>query len=377
MKTFALLLAFLLASCGGVKPPASPASSDSWIRKEEGKAIYIREEEFARVDGSRVRFIGMVHIASAGFYQEVSERCREADVVLTEGVSGRPDFGPWGLTLSYALGSYSRIAELGGATRQDFGFDPGTKARSGDCSLAEMTSESSWLGREATGAVVLPFALVFGETLYLCGRSDLELHRLVGQGDATRARYRELLLGGNEVKDDAESSPDSVIPGILDVRNRHLMDEVDKAIAASSQPPLICLPWGAAHGPGISKLLRQRGFFPVEQRWHRLCTLTADDNDDEASQFTLPWLFRCTHRKGVTEVAFLADSLDWRSSPEGWSLSLLWRQGFSCAAGKNQWQATLLPQLFGLPLGWERRPVKGGVKYGFLLIPWQNDAKEP
>ena len=379
MKQFAALFALILVSCGGLKPSESPDKDGAWIRTEEGKAVDVREEEFARVDGSRVRFIGMVHIASADFYQEVSQRCQEGDVVLTEGVSGRPDFGPWGLTLSYVLGSYSRIAELSGATRQDFAFAPGAKARSGDCSLAEMTQKSSWLGREVTGTLVLPLIVAGGEVAYLYGRSNLEVHRLVGQGDSARADARGLLLGGHDVdgKDDDAASQDSVIPGILDVRNQHLMAEVDKALAASAQPQLICLPWGAAHGPGISKLLRQRGFFPVEHRWHRLCTLTADASDDEASQFSLPWIFRCTHRKGITEVAFLADSLDWRSSPEGWSFSLLWRQGFSCAAGKNQWQATLLPQVFGLPLGWERRPVKDGVKYGLLLIPWESRAEKP
>ncbi len=364
--------------------PQAPPPYDFFTGDESVAGDYfVRVERWRHPESLRqVTLLPMVHLADAAFFAAVEERLRDADVVLTEGVGGAPALSPATFLLAYVFGNYSRACWLGDLSLQSDALDEGPRARGGDLDAAAF-SDAMGCGAPLLQAVALPLLMVLVEPLHLGRWLCTASAGLRDGATADAASFRQWLVSDLAATDGDELESDGLLPGIIETRNRHLLEQLDLAFA----PPAVdhvALPWGASHMPGLAVGLAERGFEPIAAEWVRAIAVRAlldDDAADSASasgadrtHVYLPYLFDWRSDRRGGGLSLLCDALAVRKTAARdaadrgpCSVELLWGLLATCEVGREQGQSSfsLLPQLFARPLlfEWRRRGESHRVRF--------------
>ena len=238
--------------------------------------------------GETVVLMGAVHLADESFYARFNEEIRRSDLVLLEGVSGSPGLGS--LPLVYQSGLASRMVDPARLAHQGE-MIPGDapQCRNADVTLLEISP--GW-GATLWGVVTLPLTAIIGETAVFGQTLGDYGARLTGNGGAYAAWHREQLASTL-----ASASPED-LPNdelIIDKRNAVVLSHLDKHITAG-KPGRVLIPWGAAHGTGLEKGLRTRGYEPLSDEWVTAVSVGSYERADyttpgHAYRFHVPLVF--------------------------------------------------------------------------------------
>lgn len=184
-----------------------------------------RAKAYTRGDGRTIHLIPMMHVGERRFYQQVAESFPTNAVILLEGVTDRRNLLKHGL-------SYNRMAtSLGLAEqREHFGPERG-KPRRADVDVEQFSPETI-------------------EFLNVAARLHSE--------GLTRRTLRDLTMNSQTPEDLERLWRD-----LLTLRNDHLMGEIRAALADGDD---VVAPWGAAHMPGLARLIEGAGFSLAETR---------------------------------------------------------------------------------------------------------------
>jgi hypothetical protein len=206
--------------------------------------IALEERRFRQGD-REIRLIGMIHVASSGFYDEIT-KALPADsnaVVLIEGITDRQSLLTGKLDYAQLAGlvgissqresSFSRKAaegmKLTGAAEAQGEEPPGVEYRSGDIDTADFKpSTVEWI------------------------RALQQILR--------STTLREALENYAQTKEVLATDPDTVYKDILDRRNEHLLGEIRKML---QDHRTVIVPWGAKHMPGLQQAIESWGFVEV------------------------------------------------------------------------------------------------------------------
>lgn len=209
--------------------------------------------------GDTVTLMGMVHLADESFYARANAEIRKADLVLMEGVHGTPGLGA--LPLLYDSGLAARITAPARLAHQGEMLPADApQCENADVAISEI---SPGFGATLFGVATLPVRVVIGESAVVLQTFGDYGAALVGKRGDYSAWHRATLakqLG----EADADDLGDADL--IIGKRNGTLLDHLDKHIA-KGKPGRTLIPWGAAHGPGLEKGLRDRGYEAVSDEW--------------------------------------------------------------------------------------------------------------
>jgi len=201
--------------------------------------IRSQERHFQR-DDKQVRLVGMIHIASPTFYEQIRNSVPKGSsaVVLMEGVTDEKHL----LQTSF---NYARLAKrLGLSAQTDSDLHADTPS-----SLSRTTSPSA-------NPLLFRHADVDISTFQ---PDTLALLRAVGRLLSAETLAEALaILRSPELSDLNQSRATAMMNDILSLRNKHLLAEIDQNL--DSPHSLIVVPWGAAHLPGIESEILKRGF---------------------------------------------------------------------------------------------------------------------
>ncbi|MBL8839902.1 MAG: hypothetical protein JNL90_00050 [Planctomycetes bacterium] len=340
-------------------------AGDYWMRVEEWRHP---------ASGQSVVLLPMIHLADAAFYEAVSAKLRDADVVLTEGVGGPPSLSPTSLLLAYFFGNYSRGCWLGGLVPQDEGLDAGPRAERGDLDLAEYTASNS-CGTSALHAVGLPALMALIEPIHLGRWLLADARTLCTWGWADEAAMRHFLVCDTNERhaDDPEGDDETLLDGVITRRNAHLLDRLDE-VRARPGVGRIALPWGANHLPGLAAGLAERGFERGDSEWVRAIGVRAllDDPsqelDGDRTHLYVPYLFDVKSYRQSWSCGLACDALFVGAGRESSEAALLW--GFLARAEsgppRGESRFSLLPLLFERPLLFEWRRKGDSHRVRFL-----------
>jgi len=209
--------------------------------------------------GKEVEIVGMIHIADASFYQAARKHMEQADLSLTEGVTGFP--GPGVIPLLYELGNSNRVAGQLELHSQGTFIDKLPKTESADVDINEVMP-GFWA---SSGMFLkLPWDIVTFESINLGMSLGRGGSALCGETGSYTEWLRQSL--SDLAKDDEKDAQDELSRNILDKRNDHLILATRKAL---DNPKIkrVCLPWGAAHGAGLETQLIGLGFEPASEEW--------------------------------------------------------------------------------------------------------------
>ena len=185
--------------------------------------IHLSHREYAR-DGRRIHLVAMMHVGDPAFYQETLESFpTDGAIILAEGV--RDETG----LLSEGL-NYGNLAAGLGLVVQPELDDGDRELRYADVDVSEFSPR--------TLALLAGVARVFGAETF---------------GEAFR-EYAELSDMSSEV---AAESIETLKHDLIDLRNDHLLAEVEAALADYD---VVVVPWGALHLPGIQQRVIELGF---------------------------------------------------------------------------------------------------------------------
>ncbi len=178
-----------------------------------------RAKTYQRSDGRTVRLVPMMHVGERGFYRKVAESFPTNAVILLEGVTDRQKL------IKHDL-NYNRMASSLGLVeqREHFGPERGRPRR------ADVDVEQ--------------FSPATIEFLNVAARIHSE--------GFTPGTVRELSANSQTPQDLERLWRD-----LLTLRNDHLMQEVRSALANGDD---VVAPWGAAHMPGLARLVEGAGF---------------------------------------------------------------------------------------------------------------------
>ena len=196
--------------------------------------LTLDERHYRRGD-SEVRLIGMSHVGKKGVYEDLLRQAdRTRTVVLEEGVTDaqgllprEPHLEP--LALELGLDLQPRAAEMiGGPADGEDGEDGALVIEHADLDLSAFR----------------PSTIEFL-------RLGLRLTAVPADDEARRALQE--LLGGP----DAREVYAGLIEDVIHLRNRHLLERIDEALARHAR---VIVPWGALHLAGVEAGLYERGF---------------------------------------------------------------------------------------------------------------------
>lgn len=240
-------------------PPAT--AYHSYARPEDAGDMRTLIRTFRHPkSGETIVFFGAIHLADESFYDRFNAEIRKADLTLFEGVSGSPGLGT--LPLVYQSGIAQRlVSPTRLASQREMVITTAPGCENADVDIGELSP--GW-GSTLGGIVMLPVAIVIGETVVLVQSTGDVAARATGNGGAYAHWHRDLLASQLN-KAEPGDMPDSEL--ILDKRNAVVLDHVDRARRRPNAPRRILIPWGAAHGPGIEKGLRERGFEAISDEW--------------------------------------------------------------------------------------------------------------
>ena len=304
--------------------------------------------------GKTCVLLPVYHVATAAFYEAVQREMDRADVVLTEGVGGAPSLSPGLALTTYLFANYSRLASFGGLTMQSEAIVARPNQRNADLRLEEFQAGWPWHTPIVQG-LVLPFLVVVMEPLVLGSWLERGLVAPFGGGDAFAASWRHFLV---EDANDDDGPSDVLLPGVVDVRNERLLEEIDRAVA-DDEVAHIAVPWGAAHFPPMRDDLEERGWTEVGHEWVRAIPVRALlegelTRDDESFDLMIPWALHVRGRSGESwsVSAALNSILVERRPTSDVHVGLLWELLLSLRSNPDgdHFELQLLPSLFGRPL---------------------------
>ncbi|MBM4015273.1 MAG: hypothetical protein FJ293_09975 [Planctomycetes bacterium] len=359
--------------------PATPPPFDFYTGDESTAGDYfVRVERWRHPEsGRQVTLLPMVHLADAEFFAAVEGRLLAADVVLTEGVGGAPALSPTTLLLAYVFGNYSRACWLGDLSLQADALDEGPRARGGDLDIAEF-SDAMGCGAPLLHAAALPVLMVLVEPLHFGRWLWTGARDLTGGATEDAASFRHWLVSDLADTEGDEVESDGLLPGIIDRRNTHLLDQLDRAFTAADVGH-VALPWGASHMPGLAAGLVERGYERADAEW--LCAIAVRGRLDGSkpaavrTHLCLPYVIDWRSDRRGGGLGLLCDAIAVRKSaprdaedrgPVG--VELLWGLLATCEIGRDQGQSSfsLLPQLFARPLLFEWRRRGDSHRFRFL-----------
>lgn len=220
-----------------------------WEGIDAVERIYKKEDQ-------EIRLIGMMHLGEGSAYQSLFNSFPDNAVVLTEGVSDETG------RLARDL-SYQRVARV-------LGLDPQPAIKGGNKTKVELPSSpgsDTPQNQSGVSAVSGPEirrgdvdARVFSEETIDFLNTVTEIY---GSGSVQEA-FERIAKYQETYGDDAIQA---VFKDILDKRNAHLLEEIDKAF---TDYDLVIVPWGALHMPEIEKEMLERGFVEVEENRYPL-----------------------------------------------------------------------------------------------------------
>lgn len=242
--TFCAALVAVPVLAGFVIAASIERQTEGYLRFTS-KGVEARETTLTKGDRT-VRLIGMVHIGDGDFYRDLFASFPRQSLVLVEGVSDEKGR----LTRSF---SYDGVARAMGLASQ-------------------VDVQAAWIGKAARSGVA-------GEDVYAAtGRadvidadvdvsqfSDVTIRFLNDVGSIYGSKSVWQALGRIDAMDDRYSDKEvaAVFHDIIDRRNAEVVATFDREVAAH---PLIVIPWGAQHMPGIEKALKERGFAVQSRR---------------------------------------------------------------------------------------------------------------
>ena len=336
---------------------------------------YVRLEEWRDPkSGQNVTLLPMIHLADASFYAAISQRLRNADVVLTEGVGGAPSLSPTSLLLTYLFGNYSRASWLGGLVLQNERLDAGAHAERGDVDQAEYTAGDS-CGTSLLHAVGLPVLMVLVEPIHLGRWLLADVRSLGAMRQSDEAAMRHWLIADTNERNAAgyEDDDEALLAGVVDRRNDHLLERLDE-VRARTGVRRIALPWGARHLPGLAKGLAERGYERGESQWLRAIAVRAMlqdpelDADGARHHLYVPYLLDVKSGEASWSCGVACDALAAGSDHDSFESALLW--GFladwSIGTPRGESRFSLLPNLFERPLLFEWRRRGASHRFRFL-----------
>lgn len=361
----ALSAALAIASCSAPDPveaaPEFPA---------DGYELYTGSEDAAGTlslcfttlvhpaSGKVVELIPMIHLADAAFYREAQAEMDRADVALLEGIGHAPAIHPTHFLLTYLFANYLRFASHGGLVHQHEGIAWRDNQESGDLDAAAIRAQMPWW-TPAVHTVLLPPIAVLFETWNLLSWLGHSGYAAVGAAPAAEAGYRHdfaLLLTDGDDEGDG-----SLLPGVRETRNEHLIAELDEA-AARADVNRIALPWGAAHMPGLERDLEARGYRIAERRWVSAWQVAGhrDEGGDRPFDVMVPYALQWRSFQGhrTLDLALHSITVE-RGGDAAWGASLLWDLILTASWNNPGGDAhlQLLPSFFDRPLlfAWSRR----------------------
>ncbi|MEM7165940.1 MAG: hypothetical protein AAF581_10770 [Planctomycetota bacterium] len=377
----ALLLVALAIACPGCAiprfeaPEASlPETSDFvfYTENSDGEPgdVYVRSCVYEHPEtGQQVLLIPMVHIADAGFYDDVATLLESCDVVLEEAVHGVPNVSPFLAIAPYVMGNMRRQASLAGISHQAEVLEPTSRWRNGDVSVAELQAFGSWTS-PVVQACVLPLVVVVGEITNAYNWTASLLSAVVGRG-----LQREFHVRAGLADDLAATDSDGLeilIPGVLHRRNDRLLAVLDETVADRAACR-VGVPWGAAHLPGIAIGLVERGYLEGESQWLRLLSVRSLETDppDRPVDAFLPYAFHYRSHEESWYASLLLRSILLESRPgRDARFELLWEvlASYRSSQVHDKTHFQLLPSLFGRPLLFEYARQGDRSRYRFLLF---------
>ena len=183
---------------------------------------------------SEVRLVGMMHIGDRGSYAALVETFDRPDtLVLAEGVRDEYELLGRGLP-------YERVAERAGlASQQDLAsYRPGIRQRNADVDVSDL-SEGTLRQLKLTTRIVDDEGFDFEALL------DLLLYSVESTEDDLDVFWKD----------------------VIELRNSVLIGHLHRAVL---EEPVVVVPWGAAHLPGIQQELYSMGYELELERRHPL-----------------------------------------------------------------------------------------------------------
>ena len=295
---FSMLFLFSCTTQKPLTPKDIPANVYYYTAEE---AVYCKSKEFIRKsDGRRVNLIGMVHIADPQFYRKVQEEIDKADVVLEEAVDGLPT--PQDI---YLFNLQTRAQSLLHLASQTDALESSEKWISADLNMNDDPEHGmNW----ALSPFLLPYEMVKGEPVFLYEKIKRTLFWMTGNRQSyVEATRKESFLEFNkdfmhvgeedEEKEERLKKAKDKDKFILDIRNENVIKVLEKKLE-DKEITTVAIPWGAAHGEGLEKLLLEKGFEETTSHWNKAIAISdlksnkPDLSKSEYFSFHIPYVLR-------------------------------------------------------------------------------------
>lgn len=250
-----------------------------FVEDEKGASLQTAVTSFTNAAGITVDLVGAVHIADKPYYEDLNKRFHGCDAVLYELVGGpmpakedmdkreRDPKLAWlsdlHARLQKSLELSSQLAEIdyhapnfvhADMTVRQF---EGAKEKKGESFIGLMLKAFVVQGSQADGEVKGPGLIKLLEILCRTD-SSTELKRLVGR----EFDSMETLMAGMEADGGTV---------IVTERNKVALAQMDKLIAEGRKH--LAVFYGAAHLPGMEKMLIEKGFTKKQTEWLQAWTL--------------------------------------------------------------------------------------------------------
>lgn len=278
-----------LSSCGvqPVEPPPvrgplprviPPGGLDAYTR-----TVQTGPDAFAMQTGSRlfrkagapaVDLVGVAHVGSADYYQAISRRLAQADLVLFEGVTDGTqadplDRDPAAIAKVHAKSGYGRIgSSLGLSSQGEHIRYERPRFRRCDMTIQEMISlldediaRGGKTAEDAAGAKAEMQSIkrvLGGESLLM--NSMLGLVKI---NHSLRSRIRLSMVGIGTRKSEAEGVSARLKKLINEDRNEHVIRELSQVLRKEPGRRRIAVFYGSGHHADLERRLRKLGYSPA------------------------------------------------------------------------------------------------------------------
>lgn len=289
-RTAAFGLLFGLASCG-VQPVEPPPVRGPLPRviPAGGLEAYTRTAQtgpdaFAMQTGSRlfrkagapaVDLVGVAHIGSADYYQRISRRLAQADLVLFEGVTdgtqGDPlDRDPAAIAKVHSKSGYGRIASSLGLSSQgeQIRYER-PRFRRCDMTIQEMIQllDEDIARGGATASNAAGAKAEMQSIKRVLGGDSLLMNSMLGLvkvNHSIRSRIRLNMVGIGTRKSGAEEGVSARLKKLINEdRNEHVIRELSQVLRKEPGRRRIAVFYGSGHHADLERRLRKLGYAPA------------------------------------------------------------------------------------------------------------------
>jgi len=357
-----------------LSPPKDAYYYYSGTKKIAGN-LYCKSQQFTHPKThKKITLLAMIHIADQQFYQQVQHELDQANLVLNEGVASKPSIGIQHFFLSYILANYQRIADLQAIGQQSEYMYQRANWKNGDVTKTTFAKSSTWKSN-IIQLLATPIIIILTETLTINGETYLLIKKLQKQKKLAYAKFRhlQLMTMTQEISNKKNKKLiNLMLPGILNLRNQHLIKQIDKNIKKKYINHII-VPWGAEHHQGLEKMLLERGYKKTAHHWLVATAVKDLINDkvkyNQTRKFYIPYLasyHKYPHSKHASILCQLIkfDKIYNRYT----TLDIGYQQLFTVQHGPNHTAFSILPYLFGKPLLLDYQNIKNKKQLRFLYF---------